>query len=180
MIERPTKLYRHFDAEGRLLYVGIALNPLARLADHNNNSHWVDEIRSMTIEAFSTREEALIAERRAVESEAPMHNMRRHFIARPAPSNGHAVSSRASLVSGIVQFNPLYTIDEAARVLTLGPATLNRLVDEGKIGVVELPGDTNRPPRRRITGWQMLSYLEALEAEQLSPVAPTPQREEQR
>lgn len=68
------RLYRHFDAQGRLLYVGISVNVAYRLMQHMQGSPWADEIRSITVEIFETREAAMKAEREAVARENPLHN----------------------------------------------------------------------------------------------------------
>lgn len=69
-----THLYRHFDANGQLLYVGISLSALKRLSQHNSQSRWADQIANVTIETFPTRDSALAAEREAIISERPIHN----------------------------------------------------------------------------------------------------------
>jgi hypothetical protein len=72
----PTELYRHFDADGRLLYVGIAMNPLARLAQHRyGRAPWFDQIQRIEISRFRNRLEAVRAERRAIKEEAPLFNI---------------------------------------------------------------------------------------------------------
>lgn len=68
------KLYRHFDSEGRLLYVGIARDPITRLQQHNGSSHWADEIAMITIEAFTDKAAAREAEARAIHNEQPLYN----------------------------------------------------------------------------------------------------------
>ena len=68
-----TALYRHFDADGRLLYVGIARSVTARLAQHAD-SPWDDQIARVEVERFATREEAEAAEREAIRAEKPIHN----------------------------------------------------------------------------------------------------------
>ena len=73
MIEGETELYRHFDADGKLLYVGISFSTLARLAQHRN-SGWFNRIRRIDIESFATRIEALKAEKIAIRTEAPEYN----------------------------------------------------------------------------------------------------------
>ena len=45
MMSEPTDLYRHWDAEGRLLYIGISRSAVERLAGHRNNSHWYPLIK---------------------------------------------------------------------------------------------------------------------------------------
>ncbi|MDB4461363.1 GIY-YIG nuclease family protein [bacterium] len=69
-------LYRHYDKEDNLLYVGISLSSLVRWQQHNNNSHWAKDSVTMTTEWFDTRELALDAERTAIRSEKPLHNIK--------------------------------------------------------------------------------------------------------
>ena len=38
--ESETALYRHFAVTGKLLYVGIATNPLDRLSQHKQGAEW--------------------------------------------------------------------------------------------------------------------------------------------
>lgn len=76
-----TALYRHFDADLNLLYVGISLSPLARLADHANGSSWFSRIWGITVERFGSRRAALYAEARAIADERPLYNK-----SRPNPS----------------------------------------------------------------------------------------------
>lgn len=72
----PCNLYRHFDVDGRLLYVGISNSAIARLKEHQHgHSHWVDEIAHMTVETFPSREIALAMERWAIQREKPLHNI---------------------------------------------------------------------------------------------------------
>ena len=71
----PTELYRHFDAKGQLLYVGISLSTVKRLGEHRCDSGWTKKITTITIERFKTRRLALDAERAAVQREHPLHNV---------------------------------------------------------------------------------------------------------
>jgi len=68
-------LYRHFDAEGRLLYVGISARALQRLATHGAVSHWFHLIVRVTLEHFPSRADALLAEAAAIKAEGPLHNI---------------------------------------------------------------------------------------------------------
>ena len=68
------ELYRHFDKDGRLLYVGISLNSVSRLSQHKNVSRWYDQIVRIEIERFPSRKEALEAEAKAINEENPVHN----------------------------------------------------------------------------------------------------------
>ncbi len=71
----PTALYRHFDAAGRLLYVGISLNSVARLGQHLRTAAWFFDISRVEIEWFPARVDAEQAERAAILTERPLHNI---------------------------------------------------------------------------------------------------------
>lgn len=68
------QLYRHFDSEGRLLYVGISLSAVERLRQHVAQAGWSGEIASITVETHPDRQAAMKAEREAVERERPLYN----------------------------------------------------------------------------------------------------------
>ena len=72
-----TALYRHFDAAGQLLYVGISLSAVGRLAQHKLTAHWFAQLARIEVEWLSSRNEALKAERAAIAAENPAHNKQR-------------------------------------------------------------------------------------------------------
>jgi excisionase family DNA binding protein len=71
----PTCLYRHFDADGALLYVGVSLSAIARLCQHRAESGWFGRITTVTLQWFPNRSQALAAETAAIRSEHPLHNV---------------------------------------------------------------------------------------------------------
>lgn len=70
-----TTLYRAFDAEGRLLYVGISGNVFLRFTEHEANAAWTAHAVRIELEHYSTREAALAAEAEAIRTEDPVWNM---------------------------------------------------------------------------------------------------------
>ena len=70
-----TALYRQYDKDGKLLYVGISLNYGRRLKEHYKGSAWYIDVASITLEWFDTRDEALHAERNAIKKEKPECNI---------------------------------------------------------------------------------------------------------
>jgi predicted GIY-YIG superfamily endonuclease len=72
---QKTTLYRYFDSEGQLLYVGITKNPLERQAQHQKTQPWWDDVTSARFEHYSTREEAIKAEDYAIGTEWPRYNI---------------------------------------------------------------------------------------------------------
>lgn len=74
-MSEKTALYRHFDKDGKLLYVGISKHAISRLSQHEREKHWSNNICSVTIEYFETRKTALQAEERAIRIENPIYNI---------------------------------------------------------------------------------------------------------
>jgi hypothetical protein len=73
--EGPTELYRHYDVDGNLLYVGISLSAVQRLANHRSNSHWYDQVDTVKIERHPSRKAAEAAELEAIRTEKLLHNV---------------------------------------------------------------------------------------------------------
>lgn len=69
-----TYLYRYWDENSVLLYVGISSNAIRRLTEHKSTAGWFDVARSVTIAQFDTREGAMAAEAAAIRDEKPLHN----------------------------------------------------------------------------------------------------------
>jgi predicted GIY-YIG superfamily endonuclease len=99
-----TALYRHFDAEKRLLYVGISLSASRRLSQHMRDSKWARAITSIEIEHFETRSQAVEAERRAILAEKPLWNVL-HNLAEAVQSGTTSVGSTRKLRPEEVMFD---------------------------------------------------------------------------
>lgn len=78
---KPSAVYRIYDAPGNLLYVGMALRPENRIVVHKRKP-WGHLIDHYTTEWFDNRRDALAAERSAIHHENPIHN-----IVRPRMEN---------------------------------------------------------------------------------------------
>lgn len=68
-------LYRHFDGDGNLLYIGISLHAINRLLAHKEYAHWFSEIARIEITGYPDRATAALAERIAIGRENPKHNI---------------------------------------------------------------------------------------------------------
>jgi hypothetical protein len=70
-----TQLYRHYDQDGVLLYVGVSRSADGRWWSHQRGrSVWLHKVAVMTIDDYSTRKEAEEAEAQAIMKEKPLHN----------------------------------------------------------------------------------------------------------
>lgn len=158
-------LYRHFDKDGKLLYVGVSLSAVARLAQHRDSSAWFEKIETVKIERFESREAAIHAERNAILLEHPVHN-----ISRPGRRlyeiNAKTLQverSRKDLLQRTTQFDPTYQIKEIANMFDTSPARVHDWMNAGKLGYIEIPWRVGCKPRALITGWQLISFIEYME-----------------
>ena len=71
-----TYLYRHYDGNDNLLYVGISLSPRHRTKSHKKESHWFDDVRKIIIEKHESRFDAKKSEFQAIQKEKPKYNIR--------------------------------------------------------------------------------------------------------
>lgn len=76
----PSAVYRHFDAEGQLLYIGCSTNPGARHQTHRCTSHWALKVATISVQWFENRAAAMEAEAAAISAEAPLHNIQHHPV----------------------------------------------------------------------------------------------------
>ena len=70
-----TALYRFFDADGNLLYVGISDNLTARFKWHRDAQSWWGSVARKTITWYGTRNKAFAAEDYAIKTEFPLYNL---------------------------------------------------------------------------------------------------------
>lgn len=79
-----TMVYRMFDKNQTLLYVGITNNWKNRLHQHRQDKWWLGDVHEVTFEQFATRDDALRAEKDAIECEGPAYNV---MLAKVSPHN---------------------------------------------------------------------------------------------
>jgi hypothetical protein len=69
-----TALYRRFDSEDLLLYVGVSDGLRTRSKWHERHSPWTPFVARRTTEWFASRAEAEAAEKAAIKAEGPLFN----------------------------------------------------------------------------------------------------------
>jgi predicted GIY-YIG superfamily endonuclease len=72
--ERQTTLYRVYDVDGLLLYVGITCDYKTRMYHHERYAKWWRDASDFRTEVFSNRRLARTAEWKAIRSEDPTAN----------------------------------------------------------------------------------------------------------
>jgi predicted GIY-YIG superfamily endonuclease len=166
-----TALYRHFSADGELLYIGISLSVLHRIGQHSKHSSWFNKIARISIENFDSREEAKSAEQRAIEKEKPFfnihHNINKYKTTYIEEGFSPAEVSAEGVVRPILKIDANYTVEEAAKFLKLRKSQLQMEIDRGEIRTWAMPPPlrlsakgTPFKPRVFITGFQLIEYLE--------------------
>lgn len=68
-------LYRMFDAQGVLLYIGKTINFFRRIDNHGRDKAWLKDVVNITCENYDTHRELLTAERSAIRAEKPFYNI---------------------------------------------------------------------------------------------------------
>lgn len=188
-MEKPPKnhdLYRHFDADGKLLYVGISFCAVLRLSQHRTNAGWYDDIVSVTIEKFATREEVLEAEKKAIQTENPVHNIK--LVPPPEHSRVNKddhrnLSFREKMIFNMIQHENewlkrrclvskvWYNQKEAAEILNVTFDGVIDLYESGELSGFKwsydyiIPtgykkGQQGRKTKYKFSGWQLLEFLE--------------------
>jgi predicted GIY-YIG superfamily endonuclease len=80
-------LYRFYGTDDSLLYIGLTRNPAKRLEQHAGGKSWWTDVARIEFEHFSSLTELREAEREAIQTEKPAHNIRMNEAsskARPA------------------------------------------------------------------------------------------------
>lgn len=79
---RPAAVYRFYDTEGALLYIGSGYDPNVRWDEHRKKP-WAAEVAKRTECWYPTRAAAYVAETAAIKSELPRHNITNNPAAPP-------------------------------------------------------------------------------------------------
>jgi hypothetical protein len=70
-----TILYRFYGENNALLYIGISDKWISRMKQHSYDKPWFEDVETVRIQRFSSRPDALAAERAAIHAEHPKHNV---------------------------------------------------------------------------------------------------------
>lgn len=71
----PHYVYRMYDDDGQLLYVGISKTLATRLTQHHRDKPWAAQIASVVGKRYTSREAARAAEIEAIQKENPQYNI---------------------------------------------------------------------------------------------------------
>lgn len=71
----PYFLYRFYDEDDTLLYIGITNDPERRLYQHTAQKPWADDIARTEYAVFANKTEAAAAEAALIKELSPLHNI---------------------------------------------------------------------------------------------------------
>lgn len=92
-------VYRLYDAEGDLLYIGSSKHPLQRLKQHLfEHTWWADRVAQGRCVVFPNRAAAFVAEKRAIRTEHPIHNVQNYGAIRTDWTAEHYVQRATALL----------------------------------------------------------------------------------
>jgi len=153
-------LYRYFDFDNQLLYVGRTTKPLNRLRVHQKASVWFKEVRTMTVQKFLSSDDLWIAEITAIRAENPKYNIHRYPI-KDISNTDDIIDQIDNIYKNILENNDLIITGYLgiSRVLGLGITVVKKLVDSGDLETFQIPHTRNRVG---ITIFQIIEYVESL------------------
>lgn len=169
-----TQLYRHFDADRKLLYLGISLSTFARLSQHKDHSPWFEQIKTVEIEHFETREEAMAAERKAIKTENPKFNiaMKKTLAEIQKEQKVLFAESRsvleesAKLVNRYVDYRIAYQLDDVRQMINMTKGEIEKHVEAGNLSTFEVEGKASWKPvkmKKMVSGWSLIDFIDYLE-----------------
>ncbi len=84
---RAASVYRCYNAESDLLYVGMSIHPARRLTEHVGKAWWRD-VAAVTVAHYEDVRQAAAAERQAIETERPEWNVTYSMGSAPRMAGG--------------------------------------------------------------------------------------------
>lgn len=131
-LQGPHHLYRIYDAEGSLIYVGATSALKQRMAQHRSTHQWPgghavlsvgDRMATWTAEEYPTREEAFAAERLVIAAERPELNT--------VHNNGLTAEATKE---NVVTLEPEYNLSEIAEAVRMSTRWVRDRIKAGKEG----------------------------------------------
>lgn len=101
---KRTALYRHYDAEGTLLYVGASLHPVYRQIQHHADAHWFNAVARIDVEWFDSKAAAMAAEAAAIATDRPAFNSQHSQRKRAPAKRARGSADNSEILSRIYGF----------------------------------------------------------------------------
>ncbi len=121
----PQALYRFWDKNNTLLYIGISNNFLGRIRQHTHTADWFQQAHNVTIEHYNSRAEVEQAEVKAIKAELPLYNKTHNPIYESHVRHWRKIKNSSKKVENLTQHSLLYSLQQEYRdTHTTAQATL--------------------------------------------------------
>jgi len=121
----PQALYRFWDKNNTLLYIGISNNFLGRIRQHTHTADWFQQAHNVTIEHYNSRAEVEQAEVKAIKAELPLYNKTHNPIYESHVQHWRKIKNSSKKVENLTQHSLLYSLQQEYRdTHTTAQATL--------------------------------------------------------
>lgn len=109
---------------------------------------------------FASREEAMAAERNAVQQENPVHNKRLRAL--PAETKAaRSIEAVRYAIGDKLVLHPLYRLPDAGPHIGVSTATIKQAIEAGRLGFTTIPSPRTGKDVVFISGWQLVDWLES-------------------
>lgn len=115
----PHYVYRCYDIDGRLIYIGCTNNPRSRFQLHESGSWWWQFVASQRCTVFPDREKALQVERDAIYDERPRCNVKGRWYFRDPRADWTALDYAEFHETVVRSASPVYGTNTSRMLETI-------------------------------------------------------------
>lgn len=108
-----TAVYRLYDSNGTLLYIGLGSDPKSRWQSHAKTKPWWPEVVEKTVEWHESFAEAAEAELDAIKNESPVHNKADRLWSGHGPARDVISPGSYTISSAVIGKNFRSALDRA-------------------------------------------------------------------
>lgn len=127
-----TDLYRFFDIDDRLLYVGISINAAVRASQHREEKSWWPDVDRMVVDHLDIdRSEALKVEKQVIIAEKPLHNVTHNQRPVSVVGGVGVIGFNASAIVDMFDNDGVTAYNDLARAMDALAARCDRMERDG-------------------------------------------------
>lgn len=134
-------LYRFYAADDTLLYIGLTVNPGRRMEKHAYDKPWWADVARIAMEQHPNLDALRAAERHAIETEKPLHNIRMNGGTPGRETSAPTAPSEPTAIDGLVgrwfhtwreprDDEPFEQLSRGGRVVQWQGEVLERVADD--------------------------------------------------
>ena len=140
-----TSVYKYFDKNGVLLYVGITGRGASRNSEHNKSKEWWQYVTRQEVVHYTTRRAALNIERQLIQQHRPPFNVQHN------PGHAETRDAYLTFISSSIPMDAAYLLSRSLGSDRRVPLTVASVHDD-LLTLVSHPADSARVASIDITG----------------------------